>query len=179
MNIKRAYFGKWLQEKRLERGLTQGQVAQKLELSGKIVSLWEGGFTAVPIERIFSLVEIYDIDMKELLEKLKEYEPDIYSRFMMLKKGFTGYLTGLIGTHRHHRPFSMGRHRRTSDNRTYVNQLRTADKLGTMYIMSTNMPESELPDCKLNVKPDQIPQPFSIPTDNILTFSNDQFIVSA
>lgn len=136
MNSSRIYFGQWLKDKRAERGLSQGQVALKLNLSKSIVSLWEGGFSAVAIERLFDLAGLYEIDMKELLDKLKEFEPDIHNKFMMLSKKFANYHIGSMGQYAlHHRPFALGRNRKSSDNVTYVNHRTLFNKLRSMHIM--------------------------------------------
>jgi transcriptional regulator with XRE-family HTH domain len=109
MNIKRADFGKWLQEKREDALLSQMDVAKKISISKACVGQWEIGIAPVPIEKLFDLAELYGMDMKDVVEKLKENDPGIADRFGALAIRFAKYHLGLMTNNRpgdarqHHR----------------------------------------------------------------------------
>ena len=85
----RVAFGKWLQLKRQERGISQTEAAKKLDfLSKASIVGYENGISPVPIKRMFDLCEAYNIEVEEMLDKLKEYEPQIYEKFRFLEDRF-------------------------------------------------------------------------------------------
>ena len=85
----RVAFGKWLQKKRIEAGHTQTSAAQKLGFVSKAsVVGYENGISSLPIERIFQISKAYGITLSEILERLKEYEPQIYEKHERLKTCF-------------------------------------------------------------------------------------------
>lgn len=61
-------FGKFLVRLRKEKGLTQLQLAEKLNVTDKAVSRWETGKNYPDIEIFESLTEVFDISLSELLE---------------------------------------------------------------------------------------------------------------
>ena len=56
-----------LREERLRAGLTQEQLAEKLEVSRQAVSKWERDISCPDISSIPKLAEILNIDVKELI----------------------------------------------------------------------------------------------------------------
>lgn len=85
----RVAFGKWLQKKRTEAGYTQSSAAQELGFVSKAsVVGYENGISSVPIERIFHISKVYRIALSEILDRLKEYEPQIYEKYERLKNCF-------------------------------------------------------------------------------------------
>ena len=60
-------IGLFLKELRKEKGLTQGQLAEMLNISNRSVSRWETGSTLPDISILMELAEFYDIDIKEIL----------------------------------------------------------------------------------------------------------------
>lgn len=85
----RVAFGKWLQKKRTDAGYTQSSAAQQLGFVSKAsVVGYENGISSVPIERIFHISKVYRIALSEILERLKEYEPQIYEKYERLKNCF-------------------------------------------------------------------------------------------
>ncbi len=57
-----------LKRLRKEAGLTQTQLAEKLGISFKTLSHWEGGYTEPSIAMLIKLKEIFAITYEELLE---------------------------------------------------------------------------------------------------------------
>lgn len=98
----RRKFGKWLQEQRLTAGYSQVQVAKILDFNtrGNVVG-YENGNAPVPLERIFDFAETYGIDIEDILDKLAEYEPNLYRRFCDLEDRYFGhFLNKFKGTSR-------------------------------------------------------------------------------
>lgn len=59
--------GKFLSELRRERGLTQGQLAEKIGTSNKTISRWENGNYMPPVEMLMVLSEFYGVSINEIL----------------------------------------------------------------------------------------------------------------
>ena len=62
------------QELRTEKGLTQEQLAEKLNVSGRTVSRWENGNNMPDLSIIVELADFYDIDIRELLNGERKSE---------------------------------------------------------------------------------------------------------
>lgn len=59
----------YLKNKRLEAGLSQAAVAEKLGYScSQFVSNWERGVSEPPVATLFKLAEIYNLSMDEVFE---------------------------------------------------------------------------------------------------------------
>ena len=65
--FQRTEFGQRLVELRQERGLSQNQVAEKLELSQQTYAGWERSTTALRPTELVRLAEIFKISTDELL----------------------------------------------------------------------------------------------------------------
>ena len=71
-------FGKLIKEKRKEKGLTQSELAEKLNISSyKTISKWENGIYLPDISLLLEISEILDVSLYELLggkekENMKE-----------------------------------------------------------------------------------------------------------
>ncbi len=61
-------FGKFLMTLRKEKGITQSQLAEKLNVTDKAVSRWETGRNYPDIETFERLAKIFEITVSELLE---------------------------------------------------------------------------------------------------------------
>lgn len=61
-------FGKFLSQLRKEKGLTQIQLAEQLNVTDKAISRWETGKNYPDIEMFEDLSKIFDISVSELLE---------------------------------------------------------------------------------------------------------------
>ena len=61
-------FGKFLCQLRKEKGLTQLQLAEKLNVTDKAISRWETGKNYPDIEIFESLSNVLEVSVSELLE---------------------------------------------------------------------------------------------------------------
>lgn len=63
----------YLREKRIQKNLTQSEVAEKLGYSSpQFVSNWERGLCNPPLEAIATLIDMYDLPKREVVELLLE-----------------------------------------------------------------------------------------------------------
>lgn len=67
-------IGSFLRELRTQKGLTQEQLAEKLNVSGRTVSRWENGNNMPDLSIIVELADFYDIDIRELLNGERKSE---------------------------------------------------------------------------------------------------------
>lgn len=67
-------IGLFLKMLRNEKGLTQEQLAEKLNVSNRSVSRWETGSTLPDISLIIELADYYKVDIKELVEGERKSE---------------------------------------------------------------------------------------------------------
>jgi len=83
-------IGKYIQEKRKEKGLTQEQLAEKLGISTNAVSKWERGMSMPDYSILKSLCNELKITINELLSgenlKKEQYINTAEENFIMLKK---------------------------------------------------------------------------------------------
>lgn len=56
-----------LKNLRLERSVTQKQVAEKLNISLKTVSHWETGYTEPSVNQLIMLADMYCVSLDELV----------------------------------------------------------------------------------------------------------------
>lgn len=84
---KNAQLAKFLKEKRIASGLSQGDVADKLGYStAQFISNWERGVAAPPVNILKKLAELYKVNAEELFEvvleeKIREITNDLRRRF--------------------------------------------------------------------------------------------------
>jgi len=52
---------------RLEKKITQGQLAEKLNISLKTVSHWETGYTEPSVAQLVMLADLYSVTLDELV----------------------------------------------------------------------------------------------------------------
>ena len=71
---------KRLRKLRIERKMTQEDLAQQLHVTRQAVSNWENGKTAVGIEYLVKLSEIYGVSVDEILRGERAAEPEEYPR---------------------------------------------------------------------------------------------------
>jgi len=76
MKGEHARMGQRLRELRLDRGLQQGEVARRLEISPAYLSLIEKGKRSVQLPLLFRALELYAISMEEFMESLGERRVD-------------------------------------------------------------------------------------------------------
>lgn len=63
-----ARIGRFLQELRKEKGLTQEQLAENLYVARRTVSRWETGSNMPDLDVLVQLADLYDVDLRELLD---------------------------------------------------------------------------------------------------------------
>ncbi len=61
-------MGSFLKELRKEKGLTQGQLAQQMNVTDRSVSRWETGVNMPDLDILLTLSELYGVDIKEILD---------------------------------------------------------------------------------------------------------------
>ena len=61
-------IGSFLKKLRNEKGLTQGQLAEQLNVSNRSVSRWETGSTLPDISILIELAKFYEVDIKEIID---------------------------------------------------------------------------------------------------------------
>lgn len=88
-----------MKELRKEKGLTQEQLAEHLNISGRTVSRWETGYNMPDLDILIKMAEFYRVDIRELIDgerksekmnsemeetviKIAEYTNDEKSRLM-------------------------------------------------------------------------------------------------
>ena len=60
-------IGKYLQELRKEKGLTQEQLAEHVGVARRTISRWETGSNMPDLDILIELSDFYDVDLRELL----------------------------------------------------------------------------------------------------------------
>lgn len=102
-------IGKFISSLRKEKGYTQEQLAEKLNVSNKSISRWENGNTMPDLSLIPKLCEILGISINELLsgeriesdEYQKRFEENIIINMDLLKKKISNFtkrfMLGAIG----------------------------------------------------------------------------------
>ncbi|MCR4649661.1 MAG: helix-turn-helix domain-containing protein [Lachnospiraceae bacterium] len=66
--------GSFLKELRKEKGVTQEQLAEKLNVSGRSVSRWETGSNMPDISLLVEIADYYDVDVREIIEGERKSE---------------------------------------------------------------------------------------------------------
>ena len=104
--------GKFLQLLRKEKGLTQEELAEKLNVSRRTVSRWETGSNMPDLDILLELSDLYEADLREILsgerkrarmnEELKETVLQVadYSneeKTRLLRRMHWLFLAGLVG----------------------------------------------------------------------------------
>ena len=67
-------FGMFMKELRKRNGLTQEQVAERLNVSNRTVSHWETGTNMPDISLLIEIAKIYDVSIPELIDGEKKSE---------------------------------------------------------------------------------------------------------
>lgn len=67
-------FGMFMKELRKRNGLTQEQVAERLNVSNRTVSRWETGTNMPDISLLIEIAKIYDVSIPELIDGEKKSE---------------------------------------------------------------------------------------------------------
>ena len=69
-----AKIGRFLKELRKEKKLTQEQLAEKIGVTGRTVSRWENGNNMPDISILIELADLYDTDIRELIDGERKSE---------------------------------------------------------------------------------------------------------
>lgn len=67
-------IGNFLKELRKEKNLTQEQLAEKLNVSGRTVSRWETGSNMPDISLLVEIAEFYDVSISEIIDGERKSE---------------------------------------------------------------------------------------------------------
>lgn len=59
-------IGEFLKELRKEKGLTQEQLSEQFNVTGRTVSRWETGYNMPDLSLIVELADFYDVDIREI-----------------------------------------------------------------------------------------------------------------
>ncbi len=72
-------FGNFIKELRKEKGLTQKEMGDKLNITDKAISKWERGLSFPDISMLNSLADFFEVDISELLncERGAKQEVDV------------------------------------------------------------------------------------------------------
>lgn len=83
---RRKEIGKFLKDSRNKAGLTLMEASVELgyQSTGTLHNV-EMGLTPLPIEKIHPISEDYDLDLRELLGKIAECEPNLYNKYVVLR----------------------------------------------------------------------------------------------
>lgn len=79
-------IGAFLKELRGEKGLTQEQLAEQLNVSGRTVSRWETGSNMPDLDILLLLSDYYAVDIREILDGERKRENMEKERIETLKK---------------------------------------------------------------------------------------------
>ena len=105
-------IGRFLQELRKDKGLTQEQLAEKTGVARRTVSRWETGTNMPDLDILIELSDLYEVDLREILsgerksekmnEELKETVLQVadYSndeKVRLLRRMHWLFIAGLIG----------------------------------------------------------------------------------
>ena len=66
-------IGEKLQEKRLQKGLSQQDVADRLNVTDVTISRYEKGQRDISMPMFFKLCDVYQIDPYALLDEVRKY----------------------------------------------------------------------------------------------------------
>lgn len=87
-------IGKLIAKRRKEKGMTQGELAERLSVSNKTISKWETGAGLPDISILVDLASVLDIGVDDLLRgKENEVQSALYEKnFLIKKKYYKKYL---------------------------------------------------------------------------------------
>lgn len=75
MDVDAVTLGPFLKEARLERGMTQEQLAQRLHVSSAAVSKWVRGKSLPDIAKVEELADALDLSVLELMRCQRQEQP--------------------------------------------------------------------------------------------------------
>lgn len=66
--------GSFLKELRKAKGLTQEQLAERLNVSNRTISRWETGSNMPDLDLLIEMADFYDVDIRELIDGERKSE---------------------------------------------------------------------------------------------------------
>lgn len=63
----------YIKEKRIDKNMTQEDLAKKLNVKRSTYANWEQGSRKIDVNNVMSICDILDIDMVELTKEMKKY----------------------------------------------------------------------------------------------------------
>lgn len=78
--------GAFLKELRKEKNMTQEQLAEKLFVAGRTVSRWETGSNLPDLDVLIEIADLYEVDIRELIDGERKVKETDISRDDTLKK---------------------------------------------------------------------------------------------
>ena len=87
-------IGKFIQELRKEKGLTQEQLAEQMGVARRTVSRWETGNNMPDLDILVELSDLYEVDLREILngERKSEQMNKVHGLFIAGLIGFAVFL---------------------------------------------------------------------------------------
>jgi len=87
-------IGKFLKELRINKGLTQEDVANKFYVSSRSVSRWENGVNLPDVSLLIEIADFYEVDVREIIEgeknnKMNEDNKDVAKKVAAYAKDET------------------------------------------------------------------------------------------
>ena len=79
-------LGQYLRQKRLEKGLSQVNVAKKLGYSSQFIANWERGVSSPPMQALKKIVDMYGINQRDFLETMDAIQKNFWKRSVFSKK---------------------------------------------------------------------------------------------
>lgn len=104
-------IGCFVKKLRKEKGLTQEQLAEKLNVSGRTVSRWETGNNMPDLSILIELADFFDVDIREIIdgerksEKMDKEQQDVMLKVadysnqkerLLLKKVYAVVISGIF-----------------------------------------------------------------------------------
>lgn len=83
-------LGQYLRQRRLDKGLSQVEVAKKLNYSSQFIANWERGVSSPPMQALKKIVDMYGINQREFLEKIEAIQKAYWKRNLFSKKSNAG-----------------------------------------------------------------------------------------
>ena len=91
-------LSKYLKKARENVGLSQAEVAEKLNISRQAISKWENGWTSPDIDNLVILSDLYDVSLDELIKNdEKKKDEDLQESVEPDKKKVFGLLPEEVG----------------------------------------------------------------------------------
>ncbi len=153
--MNRVEFARYMRSAREKAGLSKFAAGKALGyISDGTINGVEQGRTGLPVEQIHPVSRLYGIPIDELLEKIKECEPNLYKKYLRLQEDIITHFAKQVavqrsnsidhGHARHHYPFHNGLFEQLTYSISYQN-------LKPMVQMGMDLRERKLHDRKQKI----------------------------